>query len=186
MGYALARAAVASGAKVTLISGPVSLRPPEGCTFYAVNSALDMYEKVMENYESQDIVIKAAAVADYRPAEIGSQKIKKNDEQMTINLVRNPDILLELGKRKKHQMLIGFAAETEKLMEHAAEKLTRKNLDMIIANDVSMEGAGFLNDTNQVTILNRNGETIEIQLSHKDEIARKILETIAAIYQSRE
>jgi phosphopantothenoylcysteine decarboxylase / phosphopantothenate---cysteine ligase len=185
MGYALAKAAVLSGAEVTLVSGPVHLAPPAGCRMYNVKTAGEMYDCVMALYDEQQIVIKAAAVADYRPAEINPRKIKKNNEQMSIQLIKNPDILYELGVRKKHQMLVGFAAETDNLMEYAELKLKQKNLDMIIANDVSLKDTGFLHDTNQVVILDRLGETKEIALSHKETLAVEIIRHIANAWNLR-
>lgn len=181
MGFALAHAAVLSGADVSLISGPVNLSPPPGCKYHTVKTAQEMYEKVMDLYDHQDVVIKAAAVADYRPAEQSLQKMKKSEDDLLIKMVRNPDILLELGKRKKHQILVGFAAETEDLVEHASEKLRRKNLDLIVANDVSQEGTGFHHDTNQVMVIHQNGEIIELPLAKKEVIAEEIIRQIAAM-----
>ncbi|MDW7670859.1 MAG: bifunctional phosphopantothenoylcysteine decarboxylase/phosphopantothenate--cysteine ligase CoaBC [Bacillota bacterium] len=185
MGFALAKAAVLSGADVTLVSGPVQLAPPAGCRHYQVKTTQEMYDKVMALYDSQQIVIKAAAVADYRPAETAAQKIKKTENDLSIRMVRNPDILLELGKRKKHQILVGFAAETEMLVEHAMDKLHRKNLDMIVANDVSQEGTGFQHDTNQVLLIYSTGEIVEFALDQKEAIARKIIQQIVSFMKAR-
>jgi phosphopantothenoylcysteine decarboxylase / phosphopantothenate---cysteine ligase len=185
MGFALAKAAVLSGADVTLVSGPVQLAPPAGCRFYQIKTTQEMYDKVTALYDRQHIVIKAAAVADYRPAETAAQKIKKTEDDLTIRMIRNPDILLELGKRKKHQILVGFAAETEMLVEHAMDKLKRKNLDMIVANDVSQEGRGFQHDTNQVLLINSAGEIVEFALDQKEAIARKIIQQIVLLMKAR-
>ena len=185
MGYALAKAAFLSGAKVTLISGPVNLTPPRGCEFHQVTTTLEMYEKVMALFDSQQVVIKTAAVSDYRPEIKELQKIKKSDEDMYIKLVRNPDILLELGRTKKNQLLVGFAAETENVIQNAREKLERKKLDMIVANDVSQEDAGFKHDTNQVLVFKSNGEYQEISLSSKEVIARRIICDIADLLKEK-
>lgn len=176
MGYAIATEAIAAGAKVILISGPVSLSPPHGVEFIHVESAEDMYHAVMEHFAHADIVIKTAAVADYRPKVSYDHKIKKQPGDQVIELERTKDILLELGKRKQDQILIGFAAETEQVDRYAQRKLEAKNADMIVANNVREKGAGFGTDTNIVTIHKRNGEKIELPLLSKNEVAVKILE----------
>jgi phosphopantothenoylcysteine decarboxylase/phosphopantothenate--cysteine ligase len=137
-----------------------------------------MHAAVMEAFDTVTVVIKAAAVADYRPQQAAEQKIKKTGETLTINLVKNPDILLDLGQRKKRQLLIGFAAETEDLIVHAQEKLTKKNLDMIVANDVTLPGAGFNIDTNIVKIIHKNGEVEELPQLSKQQIAEILLDKI--------
>lgn len=176
MGYAIARAARNRGAQVTLISGPSNLSAPMGVNFVRIYSAEDMYNQVMKYYDCADIVIKSAAVSDYRPEIINTDKIKKTDNNMNIKLVKNRDILYELGKLKKSQLLIGFAAETNNLDEYACSKLLSKNLDMIVANDVTMEKSGFDLDTNTVKIFLRNGETIQLPNMPKSEAAYAIID----------
>jgi phosphopantothenoylcysteine decarboxylase/phosphopantothenate--cysteine ligase len=178
MGYALASAAAARGAKVTLISGPTSLLAPCGVTVEYVESALHMREAVLAHFANSDIVIKAAAVADYRPQKKSEHKIKKTGETLQLVLEKNPDILLELGQIKDHQLLIGFAAETQQLLLHAQEKLARKNLDMIVANDVSMPGTGFNADSNIVKLLYRDGRIDELPKMSKTDLAEIILDKI--------
>ncbi|MBM7614515.1 bifunctional phosphopantothenoylcysteine decarboxylase/phosphopantothenate--cysteine ligase CoaBC [Alkaliphilus hydrothermalis] len=176
MGYAIAEAAQARGAKVTLVSGPTHLKTPTGVKLISTTSAISMYEAVLEHFSQQDIVIKAAAVGDYRPENPSAVKIKKQEGNLSINLVRNPDILLELGKKKEHQILVGFAAETNNLLEYAKGKLEKKNADLMVANDVSQEGAGFGTDTNTVHIIDRQGKEIKIERASKLEVAHKILD----------
>lgn len=176
MGYAIAEEAVAAGAKVILISGPVNLKPPHGVEVVHVESAEEMYRAVMQHFAESDIVIKSAAVADYTPKVSYDHKIKKQPGDQVIELERTRDILLELGKRKQGQILIGFAAETDQVDKYAQRKLEAKNADMIVANNVREKGAGFGTDTNIVTIHKRNGEKIELPLLSKNEVAVKILE----------
>lgn len=176
MGYAIARAARNRGAEVTLISGSSNLTPPQGVNFIRVHSADDMYNEVMKYYDYMDIVIKSAAVSDYRPVSVNSNKIKKSDNDMSIKLVKNTDILFELGKLKKSQILVGFAAETNNLDKYANNKLISKNLDMIVANDVTMENSGFDIDTNTVKIFCKNGEVSELPNMSKEEVAYIILD----------
>ena len=176
MGYALARAAQRRGAAVHLVSGPVKLDAPYGVTFYPVRTALEMKAQIDDIYPRSDITIMAAAVADYRVKAAAAQKLKKTGEQMTLELVRNPDILAELGERK-HGILVGFAAETEHLADHATDKLKRKNLDMIVANDVSSPGAGFGSDTNIVTIYKRKA-SLDLPKMSKEALADIILDEI--------
>jgi len=178
MGYALARAAKRRGASVTLISGPTALPSPYGVTFLGVKSAEEMKQAVFDNRSGCDIIIKAAAVADYRPLEMAEQKIKKGTDTLTLELTKNPDILAELGATKKEFpcVLVGFAAETEELLSHAKAKLEAKNLDMIVANDVSRNDAGFEADTNIVKMIYRNGDTEDSRLMSKDDIADLILD----------
>ena len=178
MGYAIAEAAAARGAEVTLISGPVALPVPGGVKRIAVESALQMREAVLEAFPATDIVIKAAAVADYRPETAESQKIKKAANTLTLVLTKNPDILAELGQLKQSQFLVGFAAETQELVAHATEKLRRKNLDMLVANDVTVSGAGFESDTNIVKILSADGTVEELPQMSKQELGRVILDRI--------
>ncbi len=178
MGYALARAAGRRGAEVVLISGPTTLTPPPGVMFYNVKSAGDMMDAVFANRSGCDIIIKAAAVSDYRPEESAPQKIKKGPDDMSIKLVKNPDILAQLGdtKEKFPCVLVGFAAETEGLPVNAEKKLKAKNLDMIVANDVSRKDAGFETDTNLVKMIYRDGKMEDTPLMTKDEVADLVLD----------
>ncbi|WNR46573.1 bifunctional phosphopantothenoylcysteine decarboxylase/phosphopantothenate--cysteine ligase CoaBC [Paenibacillus roseipurpureus] len=176
MGYAIAEEAARMGAVVTLVSGPSALPVPDGVGIFRVQSALDMREAVLARFEDSDLVIKAAAVADYRPAVVAEQKIKKKSDSLTLELIKNPDILQELGTRKTHQFVVGFAAETERLDEHALDKLKRKNCDLIVGNDVSQEGAGFGVDTNVVRFYDKNGLVQALPIQSKSDVARKLLE----------
>ena len=175
MGYAIAEEALKLGAAVTLITGPVSLTPPQGAKVVSVESTEEMYRAVIEEYNNADIVIKAAAVSDYRPQEYMPNKMKKQKDEWSISLVKNRDILKELGKKKTHQFLIGFAAETDHVEQYALDKLKNKNLDMIVANDVSMEGAGFGSDTNIVTIFKKDGSKRALEKLSKNKVAIEIL-----------
>lgn len=175
MGYSLAQAAIDLGAEVTLISGPTNLEIPKGLkSFISVESALEMYEKVDEYFGDTDIFIACAAVADYRPKEYKKEKIKKSDSDLILELVRNPDILFEMGKKKDKQLLIGFAAETNDIKENALKKLEKKNLDFIVANNASTMG----NNTNTVEIIRKNKTSIKINQKNKIELAYDILKEI--------
>lgn len=175
MGYSLAQAAIDLGAEVTLISGPTNLEIPKGLkSFVSVESALEMYEKVNEYFGDTDIFIACAAVADYRPKEYKKEKIKKSDSDLILELVRNPDILFEMGKKKDKQLLIGFAAETNDIKENALKKLEKKNLDFIVANNASTMG----NNTNTVEIIRKNKTSIKINQKNKIELAYDILKEI--------
>lgn len=175
MGYSLAQAAIDLGAEVTLISGPTNLEIPKGLkSFVSVESALKMYEKVDEYFGDADIFIACAAVADYRPKEYKKEKIKKSDSDLILELVRNPDILFEMGKKKDNQLLIGFAAETNDIKENALKKLEKKNLDFIVANNASTMG----NNTNTVEIIRKNKTSIKINQKNKIELAYDILKEI--------
>lgn len=187
MGYALARAARARGAKVTLISGPTHLEPPHGVALINVQTAREMKSAVFENRSGCDVIIKAAAVTDYRPRSISPQKIKKGQEIFSLELERNPDILEELGAEKTGSgcLLVGFAAETEDLTAHAKEKLRSKNLDMIVANDVSREDAGFEADTNLVKLLYKDGRVEDLPLMSKAEVAHHVLDRIKDLLEDR-
>ena len=186
MGYAIAEAARDLGANVTLISGPSALPPLAGVNFFKVESARDMRSLVLENFPESQIVIKAAAVADYRVKNVADHKIKKNDEELTLVLEKNPDILKELGQKKqKGQVLVGFAAETQNLIQYAQSKLEKKNLDMIVANDVSKPQAGFNVDTNLIKLLKRDGSIEELPLMSKKDLAYIILNHVMKIYQQR-
>ncbi len=179
MGYALARVARRRGARVILVSGPTSLEPPAGVEFVAVTSACEMRDALMERQERASIMIKAAAVADYRPASASTQKIKKSQhDDLSLSLRKNPDILSELGRIKKGRILVGFAAETADLVKNARDKLEKKNLDLIVANDVSASGAGFDVDTNIVRVLGRDGSDEQWPLLSKEEVAGKIFDRI--------
>ena len=187
MGYALARAARRRGAEVTLVTGPVSLDAPWGVNTVRVTSAEEMREAVLRLFPAATIVIKTAAVADYRPDERASAKIKKADSPLTVKLIRNPDILAELGRNKGDRFLVGFAAETGDTGESAAKKLQEKNLDLVVANDVTRAGAGFAVDTNIVKILSNDGRAEDLPLMGKDELADVILDRVGlALGQKRD
>ncbi|WP_174733876.1 bifunctional phosphopantothenoylcysteine decarboxylase/phosphopantothenate--cysteine ligase CoaBC [Mesobacillus harenae] len=175
MGYAIAEEAVKLGADVTLVSGPVSIAVPAGVKLVSVESANDMYHAVMAEFEDADIVIKTAAVADYRPKFVYDHKIKKKNDDQAIELERTKDILFEIGQKKTHQVLVGFAAETDRVEEYARGKLVKKNADMIVANNVKEKGAGFGSDTNIVTIYKKDGTSVNLPLMSKREVARKLL-----------
>jgi len=176
MGYAIAAAAAERGAEVVLVSGPVALPVPPGVTRVSVESALQMREAVLAAFPTVDIVIKAAAVADYRPEVVAEQKIKKHSTSMTVELTKNPDILAELGKIKTGQFLVGFAAETQELVANATDKLRRKNLDLLVANDVTLPGAGFESETNIVKLFARDGSIEELPQMSKGDLARLLLD----------
>jgi phosphopantothenoylcysteine decarboxylase/phosphopantothenate--cysteine ligase len=186
MGYALTEAAVKRGADVTLISGPVSLREPSCLhSLIKVESAAEMCQAVMDCYQEMDIIIMAAAVGDFKPKWKSPQKIKKADSSLTLELEKTSDILAELGKVKGERILVGFAAETQNITEYALGKLTRKNLDFIVANDLTQEGAGFGVETNIVKIIDRSGEVEELPLMSKLELSRKILDRIKTKMETR-
>ena len=175
MGYSLAQAAIDMGAEVTLISGPTDLKIPNGLkNFISVESALEMYEKVDEYFKNTDIFIACAAVADYRPKEYKKEKIKKSDSDFVIELVRNPDILLEMSKKKEKQLLVGFAAETNNIKENALKKLEKKNLDIIVANNASVMGS----DENVIEIIRKDRTSVKISQKSKMELAYDILREI--------
>ena len=175
MGYSLAQAAVDLGAEVTLVSGPTNLNAPDGLKeFISVDSAIHMYEKVDEKFKDTDIFIACAAVEDYRPKEYQDKKIKKSDLNLTIELVRNPDILFEMGKKKENQLLVGFAAETNNIIENALKKLEKKNLDMIVANNASTMGT----DTNSIEIIRKDRSSTVINQKSKIELAYDILKEV--------
>lgn len=175
MGYSLAQAAVDLGAEVTLVSGPTNLNVPDGLKeFISVDSAIHMYEKVDEKFKDTDIFIACAAVADYRPKEYQDKKIKKSDLNLTIELVRNPDILFEMGKKKENQLLVGFAAETNNIIENALKKLEKKNLNMIVANNASTMGT----DTNSIEIIRKDRSSTVINQKSKIELAYDILKEV--------
>jgi phosphopantothenoylcysteine decarboxylase/phosphopantothenate--cysteine ligase len=175
MGYAIAQVARERGAEVILVSGPTSLTPPLGVKLYHVRTATEMYDVVLHEYEKVDVVIKAAAVSDYRPKQFIPYKVKKTEGVQLVELVRTPDILAELGQRKGKRVLVGFAAETEDLLANARGKVGAKHLDMIIANDVSQEGTGFRSDENKVVILYDDGRIEDLPQMQKQKLAHEIL-----------
>jgi phosphopantothenoylcysteine decarboxylase / phosphopantothenate---cysteine ligase len=181
MGYALAAAAYRRGARVTLVTGPTCLEAPYGVETVRSFSAGEMREAVLRRYVDSTVIIKAAAVADYRPELRADKKIKKSAKTLTLTLVKNPDILGELARLKQNRILVGFAAETDSLAENAGKKLVEKNLDMVVANDVSQEGAGFNVDTNRVTLLSRDGSVENLPLMQKSELADVILDRVAEL-----
>ncbi|MEQ8173646.1 MAG: bifunctional phosphopantothenoylcysteine decarboxylase/phosphopantothenate--cysteine ligase CoaBC [Syntrophomonadaceae bacterium] len=182
MGYCIADEAAARGAEVILVSGPSQLQPPVGVHFVQVWSAEEMCKIMLEYQAGCDAIIGSAAVADFRMASIPEQKIKKKEGSQTLvlELVQNPDILKELGQNKRpDQIMVGFAAETENILENAAKKLESKNLDFIVANDVTLEGAGFAVDTNIVSFISRNGETVSLPKMSKVDVAAAIIDRVA-------
>jgi phosphopantothenoylcysteine decarboxylase/phosphopantothenate--cysteine ligase len=180
MGFSLAEEASKRGAKVILISGPSSQKTEDkNIQLHKVTSAKEMLNKVFEFYDRVDIGIASAAVADYAPKEVAKEKIKKNDDNLTIELVKNPDILKTMGEKKTHQFLVGFALETQNEEENAKGKLEKKNLDMIVLNSLRDEGAGFKNDTNKIKIFTKTGKK-EFDLKSKDEVAADILDFVEA------
>lgn len=185
MGFAVAEAAVARGAQVVLVAGPVSIERPQGVDYVPVLSADEMYDAVMEHYRSSDVVVMAAAVADYKAETSADLKIKKNADEWTLRLAKNKDILKELGKIKGDKILAGFCAETDHLLENADKKVKEKKLDFIVANDVTMEGAGFGTDTNIIKILRADGSLEELPLMSKLLAAHRILDAIVEISRTR-
>ncbi|KJS81456.1 MAG: phosphopantothenoylcysteine decarboxylase [Peptococcaceae bacterium BICA1-8] len=181
MGYALARCAYSRGAQVTLISGPTNLDRPQGVVFIPVESAEEMFVEVNKHYLEQDIIIKAAAVADYRPQSYNGQKVKKLNNDLQLQLERTTDILSFLGENKGNKVLVGFAAETNDIKENAQKKLIKKNLDFIVANDVTAKDAGFNYDTNKVTLYYRDGNQQDLPLLSKDEVANYILNEVSKL-----
>ena len=177
MGYALAENAMLRGATVTLVTAHTEVEAPPFVEVVKVTTAREMYDEVISRFENCDIVVKAAAVADYRPVHAENNKIKKSDGNITIELERNPDILAQLGKLKTHQFLCGFSMETENLVENSKGKLNRKNLDMICANSLKTKGAGFGTDTNVVTIITKNS-TLQLPCLTKQETAAKVFDEI--------
>lgn len=185
MGYALAEAAMLRGAEVTLISGPTDIEPPMFVNVIPIISAQEMFEKVATNATENDIIIKAAAVADYRPKEVCDEKIKKSDHDTEIELERTTDILAYLGKNKGKTFLCGFSMETENMLENSRRKLDKKNLDMIVANNLKDKGAGFGVDTNLITIITRDRE-LQLELMSKQDAANCILDEIIRKIGNRE
>lgn len=185
MGYALAETAVNRGGAVYLVSAPTRLEPPAGAKLINVETAGEMYQAVMELYAQMDVVVKAAAVSDYSPRQVAVQKIKKSDPSLVLELEKTRDILLELGKKKGKQLLVGFAAETEELIKHARAKLIKKNLDMLIANDVTQPGAGFGTDTNIAKLIFPDGGIESLSIMDKHDLSNKIWDEIKELIQKR-
>jgi len=185
MGHALAKMAKRRGADVTLITGPTSLPPQKEIETISVRTAEEMRKAVLDKVEACTVVIKAAAVSDYRPHVAHRQKLKKTDSRLTLDLERTVDILEELGRKKGGRILVGFAAETENLVTHAKKKLTDKNLDLIVVNDVTKPGAGFAADTNQVKILYATGETKDLPLISKEEVSQQILDDVVKLLKQK-
>ncbi len=184
MGYAIAKQAFLLGAKVTLISGPTNLKAAYGINKIDIISAHDMFEKVKENYQKQDYIIKAAAVGDYRAKEVAENKIKKKEESLVIEMIKNDDILAFLGANKTHQIVCGFAMETEELIKHAKEKFIKKNCDLLVANNLTDQGAGFKKDTNKVTLISAD-QIEELELMSKDDVAKTILTKLIKIQEDK-
>ncbi|MDD5757749.1 MAG: bifunctional phosphopantothenoylcysteine decarboxylase/phosphopantothenate--cysteine ligase CoaBC [Desulfobulbaceae bacterium] len=188
MGYALARAAKERGAIVTLVSGPTAIPPPWGVKLVEVRTALEMQQAVSEHYPTATVIIKSAAVSDFRLTQSSPQKIKKNSaEATTLGLTANPDILLELGNRKgasTSPILVGFAAESDQHLEEGQRKLLQKNLDLIVVNDILGHDTGFASDTNQITIIDKNGGQTPLPLLSKDETAHRVLDRIKHMLNS--
>ena len=186
MGYSIAKEAIERGADVTLITGPTNLTPPQNLKkLVKIESAKDMYEAVLENLDENDVVIKSAAVADYKPKNYSNKKIKKSDDDLVIELDRNKDIAQEIGKIKNNKILVGFAAETNDLIENASLKIKKKNLDFIVANDLTKEGAGFGVDTNIVKIIDKEGNITEYPKMKKEEGANIILDKIKVLLDEK-
>ena len=186
MGYALAYQAALMGAKVTLVTGPTNIEIPFGISeVIKIKSAGQMYEAVTSRFYEMDIVIKSAAVADYKPKNISDSKIKKSDSDLVLELDRNKDILFELGKLKTKQVLVGFAAETDDLIANAQKKLAKKNLDFIVANDLKQEGAGFAGDTNIVKLLFADGNIEELPIMTKNQLSKEIYDKIIYIMHNK-
>lgn len=184
MGFAVARAAEFRGGKVTLITGPTNLLDPNNVAVIRVNTAKEMALAVFENMENSDIIIKTAAVSDYRPKDHADQKLKKEKDELVFSLERTQDILKEIGRNKKERILVGFAAETERLEQHAEQKLAEKNLDIIVGNIVGHPDSGFGADTNTVTLFYKDGTKENLPKMHKDDVANILLDRILKIIES--
>ena len=185
MGYAVAEAAAARGAEVVLVSGPVTIDAPSGVTIVRVETAAEMAKATLERVEWSTLIVKSAAVADYRPTAVADRKIKKSGETMTIELEKTQDILAAVGAVKGDRMLVGFAAETDDLVANARKKLESKNADLIVANDVTLDGAGFDGDTNIAVLVGRNGQADELPMMSKRKLADRILDAALAAAASR-
>lgn len=178
MGYAIAKEARNRGANVTLVTGPTSIEPPRNINVIKVSTNEEMKNEVMRVFDSSDIVIKSAAVADYKPKVYSTQKIKKGDGELGINFIRDNDILMELGEKKEKQILVGFAAESQNLKDNAMSKLDRKNLDYIVANDITASDTGFASEDNKVIILSKDGKEIHLDKMSKEKIASNLFDII--------
>jgi phosphopantothenoylcysteine decarboxylase/phosphopantothenate--cysteine ligase len=185
MGFAIARAFRQRGAQVTLISGPVAIAPPAGVRYLPVQSAAEMRSAVTKHFKGSTIIVKSAAVADYRPSTVSARKIKKGSKTLTLSLERTIDILAELGAKKGNRILVGFAAETHNMREHAVEKLKNKNLDLIVANDVTRKDAGFGSDMNAVQLFFRDGSSETLPPLFKEDIAHILLDRISVLLKKR-
>ena len=187
MGYAIAQNASMRGAKVILVSGPVALETPYGVERVNVSSARDMHDVVISRLDKVDWIIKSAAVGDYRPETTADEKIKKKDDDMSISLVRNPDILAEIGSKKQnHQLVCGFSMETQDLLNNSRAKLQKKNCDMLVANNLKTEGAGFAHDTNVATLLYRDGTHEPLSLMQKDDLASIVLDRLLKLSEQKD
>lgn len=178
MGYAIAEEARDRGAEVVIVSGPSDLKAPFGVTVVKVDTNEEMYNAVLKEYENSDIVIKSAAVADYKSKSYSNEKIKKSEGDLVLQFIRDNDILKTLGELKKHQILVGFAAESNEVLENAKGKLEKKNLDYIVANDITDKEAGFAKDSNKVTIIKRKGEAIHLETMSKRAVANELFNVI--------
>lgn len=186
MGYAIAQRAQMRGAKVTLVSGPVSLTAPAEVSVIPITSAMQMHDAVMEQLPTHDWVIKAAAVGDYRPETTAEDKLKKKADEMSVALVKNPDILKEIGaKKRENQTVCGFSMETRDLIQNSRIKLESKNCDMLVANNLKTEGAGFAHDTNVATLLYRDGSSEPLSLMQKDSLADIVLDRMLALHRKK-
>ena len=185
MGYEIAKQARDMGAEVVLVSGPTNLSSPDGVTLVSVQTTREMYSAIEQEFNSCDVLIKAAAPLDYRPTVVEDQKIKKGDGDLTITFTRNPDIVAHFGKIKDQQILVGFAAETENLIQNAQKKIESKNLDFIVANYVGGDDSGFKSDSNKATLIYKNGETKDIPRMTKMELSRVILDSVVEQLEKR-
>lgn len=183
MGYALAKIAYHLGARVILISAKTQIESPVGVEIIQVKTAQEMHLEVLKAFKQTDAVISAAAISDYRTKNIASEKIKKGDNTLILELEKNPDILADLGRTKGNKILVGFAAETSDLIKNAQTKLKEKNLDLIVANDITKQGSGFGSDTNQVTLISQGDEIKHLPLLDKEDVARKILDEIVRLFK---
>ena len=181
MGYAIAQAAAQRGADVVLVSGPVTLKPPQGVRVVSVQTAQEMRKAVMDHLEEATIIIGTAAVADYYVSDIPKQKLKKTATRLSLELDPTPDILAEVGQKKGDRLLVGFAAETDHLLEEARRKMTQKSCDMLVANLINRKGLGFESDHNEVDIITQTGQTVHAGPAEKTEIAERILDQVAVL-----
>lgn len=185
MGYALAKEAKRRGAEVILISGPTHLEKPSGMEFVSVRTAKEMRKAAMDYFDRADIIIKAAAVSDFRPKKSVPKKIKKEREELRLDLERTPDILEEMGQKKGKRILVGFAAETEDMIENAKEKIRKKNLDLIVANDVSRRDTGFQSDVNKAFLISKNGKVKELPVMRKSLLAREVFDAVVKMLSDK-